>query len=177
MRIVRSPRPAFLNVCVMCLFTPARMSAPHTLLVLPSCLESVDRLDEFVHMLIREHGMSDDAQGNILISLTEAVTNAIRHGNALDVDKEVRIDVYTHRDKLRIAVTDEGPGFEPTTVPDPTAPEFLEREGGRGVFLMRALSDEIAFSKHGRCVEMCYEYGVKVRRPLRQTAAVAAATA
>ena len=136
-------------------------------------MSSVDELDSFVQQLITQHNLDEDTRGNILISLTEAVTNAIRHGNGLDIAKHVRVDVWSLRDKLRISVTDEGPGFEPKSLPDPTSPSFLEQEGGRGVFLMRALSDEIKFSKRGRRVEMCYEYnhGVTHTHPELQYAA------
>ena len=127
------------------------------LLVLPSRPSSVAEVEGFVHDIIREYGLDADAQGNILISLTEAVTNAIRHGNGCDGDKHVRVEVWNLRDKLRITVTDEGSGFEPDEVPDPTAPEFIAREGGRGVFLMRALSDEIEFRRDDRAVDMYYE--------------------
>ncbi len=128
------------------------------MLVLPSRMASVCEVAGFVDEVIDSYGLSDDLQGNLLISLTEAVTNAIRHGNELDESKHVRVEVWRKRTKLRVVVADEGEGFSPRTVPDPTAPARIEKEGGRGVFLMRALSDEIRYFNEGRCVEMCYDY-------------------
>lgn len=127
------------------------------MLVLPSRLASVAEVDGFVEDLVADFGLNDDVRGNILISLTEAVTNGIRHGNGCDPDKYVRVDVWRRRASVRVRVTDEGPGFEPDAVPDPTCPSLREREGGRGVFLMRALADEISFHESGRAVEMVYE--------------------
>ena len=72
-------------------------------------------------------------------------------------------------------MTDEGEGFEPKALPDPTSPEFLEREGGRGVFLMRALSDAIEYRAEGRSVEMRYECGVAVAATRGKREAVAGA--
>lgn len=135
------------------------MAQPHVLLALPSRMSSVNEVEGFVNDVIAAYRLSDDLRGNLLISLTEAVTNAIRHGNRCDADKKVTVEVWRRKRDLRVVVTDEGEGFEPKALPDPTSPEFLEREGGRGVFLMRALSDAIEYRADGRCVEMCYECG------------------
>lgn len=120
-------------------------------------MSAVNEVESFVNAVIDEYRLGDDLRGNLLISLTEAVTNAIRHGNQCDVEKKVVVEVWRRTEHLRVLVTDEGEGFEPKTLPDPTSPEFLEREGGRGVFLMRALSDEIRYHLDGRRVEMRYE--------------------
>lgn len=135
------------------------MAQPNVLLALPSRMSAVNEVESFVNAVIDEYRLSDDLRGNLLISLTEAVTNAIRHGNRCDVEKKVTVEVWRRRADLRVVVTDEGEGFEPKALPDPTSPEFLEQEGGRGVFLMRALSDEIRYHSEGRCVEMRYECG------------------
>lgn len=131
------------------------------LLVLPSRMSSIGELEGFVEDVIAEQGFGADLQGNLLISLTEAVTNAVRHGNKLDADKHVRVEMWRMRDRLKVVVTDEGAGFKPSTIPDPTSPAFLEQEGGRGVFLMRALTDDIQFCADGRCVEMYYDFAVQ----------------
>ena len=133
------------------------MAQPNVLLALPSQMSAVNEVEGFVNQVIAAYSLSDDLRGNLLISLTEAVTNAIRHGNRCDVDKTVTVEVWRRHADLRVVVTDEGEGFEPKALPDPTSPEFLEQEGGRGVFLMRALSDEIRYLDEGRRVEMRYE--------------------
>jgi len=121
-------------------------------------MSSVDEVESFVDQVIQSFQLTDDLRGNLLISLTEAVTNAIRHGNRLAEDKYVQVEVWNKKRKLRVLVRDEGCGFEPTELPDPTSPSCIATEGGRGVFLMRALSDEIRFFEEGTVVEMCYDH-------------------
>lgn len=132
------------------------MSQKDVILELPSALSSVAELDMFVNDLMKRHGLNEDVHGKLLVSLTEAVTNAIRHGNQFDSEKCVRVEVYRDKAELKVVVIDQGCGFEPDNVPDPTTPEALEKEGGRGVFLMKLLADKIAFLDEGRAVEMCY---------------------
>ena len=107
---------------------------------------------------IRDHlGFKDDVFGNVMIAVTEAVNNSIRHGNMGNQDKLVRIHCASLNPYcIMMAVEDEGNGFDPEALPDPTAPENVLRESGRGVFLMRQLSDEIRFQNAGRRVEMVF---------------------
>ena len=132
------------------------MSQKDVILELPSSLSSVAELDVFVNDLMQRHELNEDVHGKLLVSLTEAVTNAIRHGNQFDADKCVRVEVYRDNVQLKVVVIDQGCGFEPDSIPDPTTEEALEKEGGRGVFLMKLLADKIAFRDEGRAVEMCY---------------------
>ena len=131
-----------------------RMSDLHTNLTLPSHPQNVSQVEPFVHTVAKRYHLSPDTHGNILISLTEAVTNAILHGNGSDDNKYVSISLRRKKDALSIRVSDEGPGFDPCHVPDPTSPECLEQCGGRGLFLMRNLSDECHFTRGGSTVEM-----------------------
>jgi len=133
------------------------MSDLHTNLTLPSDPQNVARVEPFVHQVAERYNLSPDIHGNILISLTEAVTNAILHGNCADQSKCVSISFRHQKDALSIQVSDEGPGFDPAYVPDPTSAEFLEKCGGRGLFLMRHLSDECRFMRGGRTVEMRFK--------------------
>ena len=133
------------------------MSDLHTNLTIPSDPQNVAKVEPFVHEVAERYNLSPDVHGNILISLTEAVTNAILHGNCADLNKCVSISFRRQKDALSIQVSDEGPGFDPTYVPDPTCPEYLERCGGRGLFLMRHLSDECRFIRGGSTVEMRFK--------------------
>jgi serine/threonine-protein kinase RsbW len=133
------------------------MSDLHTNLTLTSDPKNVDEVAPFVHDVACRYQLSADVQGNILISLTEAVTNAILHGNRGDCNKLVSISLRRQKDALAIRVSDEGPGFDPDRVPDPTAPELLDCCGGRGIFLMRHLSDECRFIRNGSTVEMRFK--------------------
>jgi serine/threonine-protein kinase RsbW len=103
------------------------------------------------------YNLSPDKQCSILISLTEAVTNAIVHGNCRQESKTVEVKTRKDRDRIALRVTDQGTGFDYDNLPDPTAPENLCKCGGRGVFLMRQLSDNIRFFNNGSTVEMIFK--------------------
>ena len=130
------------------------MSDLHTNLTLHSDPTNVTKVEPFVHTVAERYNISADVHGNILVSLTEAVTNAILHGNQGDRSKCVSISLRHQRDALSIRVSDEGPGFDPYSVPDPTNLDCLEKCGGRGIYLMQNLSDECRFSRGGSTVEM-----------------------
>jgi serine/threonine-protein kinase RsbW len=133
------------------------MSDLHTNLTLPSNPENVSKVENFVHDVAQRYNLSADTHGNILISLTEAVTNAILHGNGSDCSKSVSISLRRQKDALSIRVSDEGPGFNPTEIPDPTCTELIECCGGRGLYLIRHLSDECRFMRGGSTVEMRFK--------------------
>lgn len=124
------------------------------MLKLPSNLENVAEVRAYVDDIVSRYRISADLYPNILISLTEAVTNAIVHGNRQDASKKVRIRMRKQCNCLSICVSDEGRGFDYKSLPDPTAPENLTKCGGRGVLVMRELSDCIHFKDNGRTVEM-----------------------
>ncbi len=86
---------------------------------------------------------------NLRTALAEALGNAIRYGNGEDPDRIVRVSVELGRDFVRIHVDDDGHGFDPSRLPDPTHPENLEREYGRGLFVIRHLVDDVAFNEKG----------------------------
>lgn len=91
---------------------------------------------------------------NFRVGLTEALSNAMLYGNARDPGKRVRVEVTMRRDEVTVRVTDEGLGFDPDQVPDPTLPANLTKSGGRGIFLMRALMDEVRFNEEGNSVTL-----------------------
>jgi serine/threonine-protein kinase RsbW len=109
----------------------------------------VERLIEDVCQI---YNVNEDCYGNMLIAVTEAVNNAIHHGNQDDPEKSVRIGFESDENRLTFSVTDEGPGFDYTNLPDPTDPANLDKVSGRGVFLMTSLTDSIKFEQNGRCV-------------------------
>ena len=91
---------------------------------------------------------------NFRVGLTEALSNAMLYGNGADPHKRVRVDVTMARRCITARVTDEGGGFDPTTVPDPTTAENLFKSGGRGIFLMRSLMDEVMYNDEGNSVTL-----------------------
>jgi serine/threonine-protein kinase RsbW len=130
------------------------MSITIEMLTLPSNPANISKLESFVEQIAHHYNVTPDIYGNILISLTEAVTNAIKHGNQNDESKLVEVKLRKRQNKLAFSVSDEGKGFDFNNVPDPTAPENLLKIGGRGVFLMKQLSDMIVFRNQGSTVEM-----------------------
>lgn len=130
----------------------------HTLMLkLKSSPCQIAFLESYVTGIKSECSLSQDVYDNILISLTEAVNNAIIHGNKADVSKYVKINCEDQKSKVIISISDEGPGFDPNNVSDPTLQENLECCGGRGVHIMKALSDNIEFLDNGRTVQMHFQ--------------------
>ena len=127
------------------------------MLKLPSNLMSINVLDSFVQDVVHRYKISQEVHGNMLISLTEAVTNAITHGNHYDENKVVQINLQKKSDTIAIRVSDQGCGFDPESVPDPTCDENICKCGGRGVFLMQRLCDQIQYKDNGRTVEMHFK--------------------
>ena len=124
------------------------------MLELSSNPKNVERIEPFVEKMVGPYKINPDTYGNILISLTEAVTNAIIHGNGEDESKTVQVQLNKLKNKLAFRITDEGKGFDYDNVPDPTSPENLLKIGGRGVFLMRQLCDDVKFHNNGSTVEI-----------------------
>ena len=91
---------------------------------------------------------------NFRVGLTEALTNAILYGNARDPSKSVRVEVTFENGRLEARVTDQGRGFDPSTIPDPTEPENILKSRGRGLFLMRQLLDEVRYNDQGNQVTL-----------------------
>jgi serine/threonine-protein kinase RsbW len=102
-------------------------------------------------------GISQDNYGKILVSAMEAVNNAILHGNKSNPEKSVEVEINFKSDVLKITVTDEGAGFNPEKVPDPTTPENIEELNGRGIYLMSHLADKIEYNKKGNSVTMSFK--------------------
>jgi len=127
------------------------------MLTLVSDPKNIVRVETFVESLVEKYHITPDVYGNILISLTEAVTNAIIHGNDNDTSKRVYVKLKKQKDRIAFLISDEGGGFNFDGLPDPTAPENLLKLGGRGVFLMRQLSDAVLFSENGSTVEIRFK--------------------
>jgi serine/threonine-protein kinase RsbW len=122
----------------------------------PSISENIRMIESFIDNAKERFHLDDDMYGNIMIAVTEAVNNAIKHGNANDRSKNVFLSLSLDDSMLRFIIKDEGSGFNYENLPDPTAPENIEKLGGRGIFLMKHLSDEVDFKENGRVVELSF---------------------
>ncbi|PJJ48329.1 MULTISPECIES: ATP-binding protein [Hymenobacter] len=123
---------------------------------IPSLVENIRVVESFIDNSKDTFHIEDDIYGNIMVAVTEAVNNAIRHGNKFDKDRNVYLSLYVDKDRVKFEVEDEGEGFDYTDLLDPTAPENLENPGGRGIFLIRHLADEVEFTKDGRNVQLTF---------------------
>jgi serine/threonine-protein kinase RsbW len=103
-------------------------------------------VEEFINYFAVDLQVSEEKMAGLLLSITEATTNAIIHGNKSDESKIVTIDVRKEEDKVVIKVKDQGKGFEPGKVPDPTEPENLLKDSGRGIYLMRVYMDDVRYN-------------------------------
>ncbi|MFL2582681.1 MAG: ATP-binding protein [Flavobacteriales bacterium] len=122
----------------------------------PSKAENLNQVEVLINDLCEKFEVNEDYYGNILIALTEAVNNAIHHGNKSNPNKEVKIISNTDGSVLKFTIKDDGPGFDFDNLPDPTDPQNIEKPHGRGVFLMRNLADEIEFNDEGATVVMSF---------------------
>lgn len=116
--------------------------------------ENLNVVEQMINAVCEEHEVNEDYYGNILIALTEAVNNAIHHGNKSNPSKEVALEFVSDGSTLSFFIEDEGPGFDYNNLPDPTDPQNIEKPHGRGVFLMRNLADNIDFLNDGSKVKM-----------------------
>jgi len=123
---------------------------------IPSLAENIRIIESFIDNAKEKYRLNDDIYGNIMIAVTEAVNNAIKHGNKDNSSKNVFISLSLEEGMIKFKIQDEGVGFDFHQLPDPTLPENLSRPGGRGIFLMKHLSDEVDFKDNGKVVELSF---------------------
>ena len=125
-------------------------------LSIPSEFESVQRVESLIDNVCERLHVNEDSYGNVLIAVTEAVNNAIIHGNKMDRSLNVDLYVGDKETDFCFSVKDHGDGFNYNNLPDPTAPENINKEDGRGIFLMRSLAEEVEFDNEGRDVNIYF---------------------
>lgn len=119
--------------------------------------ENIILVERMIEDVCDLFNISEDYYGNILVALTEAVNNAIYHGNAANPKKNIDIYFKSFPGHVSFIVKDEGEGFNYTNLPDPTDPENIEKPNGRGVFLMRNLADNVSFEDNGSKVVLDFK--------------------
>lgn len=123
----------------------------------PAKAENISLAEKLIDEACGKYNVHESRYGNILIALTEAVNNAIHHGNGLDPSKTVTLGYEVHPDSITFVVKDQGAGFDFEHLPDPTDPQNLEKPHGRGVFLMRALAEKVEFDDNGATVALSFD--------------------
>ena len=129
----------------------------HTL-QLPSTLESLNLLENFIDQICGHYQINEEVYANVLTCVNEACVNAIVHGNKLNAELRVYINVeMVDGKKLIFTVSDEGEGFDYEHVPDPTLEDNREKISGRGVYIIRKLADQCIFNKKGNELELHFK--------------------
>jgi serine/threonine-protein kinase RsbW len=126
-------------------------------LQLPSKEDSITQLENLIESIADKYNVSEDTFANMMTCLNEAFINAMKHGNKMNPDKKVIINADVDAKRVIWTVTDEGPGFDYSHLPDPTAPENIENETGRGVFIIKHLADQCIFNAAGNEVELHFK--------------------
>jgi serine/threonine-protein kinase RsbW len=132
------------------------MSMKNIRIEIPSLSDNIRMIESFIDNAKEKFHLNEDIYGNIMIAVTEAVNNAIRHGNKGDSAKNVSLGLSLEDGLIKFRIEDQGQGFDFHHLPDPTAPENIEKPGGRGIFLMKHLADEVDFSEDGKVVELSF---------------------
>lgn len=123
-------------------------------MVIRTDLKAAKAVEEAILGLAHACGYSEESVFAVKLALEEALTNAIRHGNAGDPGKRVTIEYSVDASQIVILVADEGRGFCPDRIPDPTSEEYLECPSGRGIMLMRAYMDDVQYNEPGNTVRL-----------------------
>ena len=127
--------------------------------VLQDQASDVERIQAVVADALKAHDYNDKAMWAIRLALEEAIVNGFRHGNKSDPTKSVHFGCRIGKDECHFDVRDEGPGFAPDTVPDPTEDENIEIPSGRGIMLIKAYMTEVSYFKPGNHLRMVYRKG------------------
>ncbi len=125
-------------------------------LSIPSDFGSIAKVETLVDSVCERLSVKEDYYGNVLIAVTEAVNNAMEHGNKMRNDLSVDVHVGDKETDFCFNVRDRGTGFDFNNLPDPTAPENIEKENGRGIYLMKSLAEAVEFEDDGTSVSIYF---------------------
>jgi len=125
-------------------------------LIISSQLENINEVRYFLDRIFSEFCLDRNYFNNVFLALSEAVNNAIVHGNSLDRNKNVAVGITLINNQLLIEVVDEGEGFEYEFINDPTSTKNLKKDNGRGIFLIGRLADDVKYKNGGRSVTIKY---------------------
>lgn len=127
------------------------------ILSISSEVGNIIKVENFIESFSETFNLPPDLFGKVSLSIIEAVNNAILSGNKLDAGKQVRLEAWEENNKFHVSIEDEGEGFEYNHIPDPTLPDNLLKDAGRGLYIMKTLSDELIFEKNGAKVILIFD--------------------
>jgi len=123
--------------------------------------DNLVEVEEFITEVANEFYLDEEIKNNLSLSLSEAASNAMVHGNKLDPKKYVDIKITVSDDKIKVVIKDEGNGFDPSSVPDPTAPENLLKDSGRGIHIMKTFLENMRYNFTDSGTEVILEISLK----------------
>jgi serine/threonine-protein kinase RsbW len=126
----------------------------HFFLEISSNITQLSKVEEFLIDITSNLNINEDQLNSMLISVTEAVNNAIIHGNKKDPAKKVKIMCSVYDDYIEIKIKDEGKGFDINRIPNPLLPENLTKDSGRGIFIIKSLLDSVSIETHSDGTEV-----------------------
>ena len=118
---------------------------------------NIIKVENFIESFSETFSLPPDLFGKISLSIIEAVNNAILSGNKLDASKQVCLEAWEENNKFHVSIEDEGQGFDYNHIPDPTLPDNILKDAGRGLYIMKTLSDELIFEKNGAKVTLIFD--------------------
>jgi serine/threonine-protein kinase RsbW len=123
-------------------------------LIISSDFANLPKVEQFTVALCKKAHLDNDQSDNMAIAITELVNNAIIHAHKQDPTKKVVVRVRYEKDRVVVAIIDEGPGFDPREVANPTDPQNLWKQNGRGIFLVRNLIDSVVINSSPKGTEV-----------------------
>ncbi|MFC2120848.1 ATP-binding protein [Bacteroidota bacterium] len=123
----------------------------------PANTDSIAKVESLIDEVCSEYAISNKKYGNICIAVMAAVENSIIHGNKMDSEKSLNFSYDMEERQIGFVIKDEGEGFDHQAIPDPTMVKMRIEKKGRGLFLMKVLSDELIFNNSGNEVELKFK--------------------
>lgn len=127
-------------------------------LVIKSDVKNISTVENLIDEIVEKNNISSEIYGKALLAVIECVNNAIIHGNKSDISKDVTIKYDITDKELIFNISDQGPGFDFHSLPDPTLPENILKVSGRGIFLMKNLSDKLEFNDLGNEISIFFNF-------------------
>lgn len=133
------------------------IARPPKLLVIKSDISELEKVKNFIVEIFKEYDLAQKYFNKIYVCVSEAVVNSIKHGNKNDENKTVSIGIDCDLKEINVLIEDEGEGFDIKKVKDPTLRENIKNESGRGIFIIKNLSDKLEYNDKGNCIQFKIE--------------------
>lgn len=129
------------------------ITRPPKLIVIKSEISELEKVEKFINEILKEYDLDEKYFNRIYVCVSEAVLNSIKHGNKNDKNKTVSIGINCNMNEINVLVEDEGKGFNIKKLKDPTLRKNLKKESGRGIFIIKNLSDKLEYNEKGNRIQ------------------------